>query len=176
MDLPFKQYYALQESVEVDLSDEEKKFLRYLVNIITGQAQLERPRSNVISSNFQRIFKFDPYRVGRKFYHNFDYELTKPRESYFKNPKEIIEKISKISGIKDIHFYMSIDGYIHIEKILNYLKKYYKEDPDTFYKKSIKILGVIFNGLAERYIDAGHEGWIKYYRGNADFRGLLNAI
>ena len=178
MDLPFKQYYALQESVEVDINDKERKFLRYLVNNI-----LRNDPPSVIAGNFGRIFGFDPERDEKGWRDNFYYVLRSPRERNFKNPDELKEKISKISGIKNMYHFTTTQELIDVYELLEYLKNYYKEDQDTFYEKGIKIMGLIFNSLAEKFAEMGHQGWSKYYRDKTMspdsremFGGMLNAI
>jgi hypothetical protein len=163
----FKTFYHLvKEQVEVDLTDKEKKFLTYLVNIIMGFVKTTMNTQAIINGNFGRIFNFDPNREGKEYIGNFAYYLLEPKLKMF--TQDELKKIETILGIRDIdNLTNALTRYdtIDLDEVLpRQLSGYDKEDQ---LDKGIRIMGIVFNAVGRNFAEQGHKGWQKLlYRKN----------
>jgi hypothetical protein len=163
----FKTFYHLvKEQVEVDLTDKEKKFLTYLVNIIMGFVKTTMNTQAIINGNFKRIFNFDPDKDDKQFISNFAYYLLEPKLKMF--TQDELKKIETILGIKNIdNLTSAFSRYdtIDFEDVLpKQLSGYDKEDQ---LDKGIRIMGIVFNAVGRYFVEQGHKDWQKLlYRKN----------
>jgi len=165
--MKFKQLYQLiSEKVQVDLTDKEKKFLTYLVNILMGFVKTTMNTQAIINGNFKRIFNFDPDKDDKQFFSNFAYYLLEPRLKML--TQDELKKIETILGIKDIDSLtnaLSRYDTIDFEEILpTQLSGYDKEDQ---LDKGIRIMGIVFMAVGRYTAEQGHKDWQKLlYRKN----------
>jgi hypothetical protein len=165
--MKFEQLYQLiSEEVQVDLTDKEKKFLTYLVNMLMGFVKPSMHITGVINGNFGRIFNFDPDRDGKEYIGNFPYYLLEPRLKMF--TQDELKKIETILGIRDIdNLTNSLNRYdsIDLDVVLpRQLSRYDKEDQ---LDKGIRIMGIVFMAVGRYFAERGHKNWQKLlYRKN----------
>ena len=165
--MKFEQLYQLiSEEVQVDLTDKEKKFLTYLVNMLMGFVKPSMHITGVINGNFGRIFNFDPDRDGKEYIGNFPYYLLEPRLKMF--TQDELKKIETILGIRDIdNLTNSLNRYdsIDLDVVLpRQLSRYDKEDQ---LDKGIRIMGIVFMAVGRYMAEQGHKDWQKLlYRKN----------
>jgi hypothetical protein len=165
--MKFEQLYQLiSEEVQVDLTDKEKKFLTYLINIIMGFVKISMNIQGIINGNFKRIFNFDPNREGKEYIGNFAYYLLEPKLKMF--TQDELKKIETILGIRDVDSITNeLTRYdtIDLDEVLpRQLSGYDKEDQLS---KGIRITGIVFNAVGRHFAEQGHKGWQKLlYRKN----------
>jgi hypothetical protein len=165
--MKFEQLYQLiSEEVQVDLTDKERKFLTYLVNIIMGFVKTTMNTQAIINGNFKRIFNFDPNQDNKQFVANFPYYLLEPRLKMF--TQEELKKIETILGIRDIDSLTNaLTRYdtIDFDEVLpRQLSGYDKEDQ---MHKGVRVMGIVFMAVGRYFAERGHKDWQKLlYRKN----------
>jgi hypothetical protein len=165
--MKFEQLYQLiSEEVQVNLTDKEKKFLTYLVNMLMGFVKPSMNIAGVVNGNFRRIFNFDPDREGKEFIGNFVYYLLEPKLKMF--TQDELKKIETVLGIRDVDSITNeLTRYdtIDFEEVLpRQLSGYDKEDQ---LHKGIRIMGIVFNAVGRHFAEQGHKDWQKLlYRKN----------
>jgi hypothetical protein len=165
--MKFEQLYQLiSEEVQVNLTDKERKFLTYLVNIIMRFVKTSMNTQGIINGNFKRIFNFDPDQDDKQFVANFAYYLLEPRIRML--TQEELKKIETILGVSNIdNLANSLSRYdtIDFEEVLpTQLSGYDKEDQ---LDKGIRIMGIVFMAVGRYIAEQGHKDWQKLlYRKN----------